>query len=1033
MSETKYCLVQFKYQTKLEQNEDVRITGQPPELGSWDFNKAEKLTFSNEDYPIWKTRDNIKIPQNSTVEYKYVIFKDNQFSRWEDLPYNVNRKFSIVNNIRLVVLDKQDDSNTQIEKSDFVESDSTANLRRKSTEDERDFLHSANVNDLRENIQFEEKKSFGDEFRNLDYESDKEENDNINNKQQTQTIVDINDDDDIIMVSFLLPVNVKKKEDGEWDFVITNDPLYHTIYRLIMNKKNIKWFSIIKNQDKYSEEELKQIKEKLIKEKNIYIIDISSDIYNKIIILFQEILEPLFHYISLSPKIIEEFSHFDKYWNAYKKFSECVCDTILSHLKENSLIIFHDYHFFLTPNYLYQRCQFKNNLKSLSIGLFMHSPFPSCEIFKKIPFREEILKSLIYCSVIGFHSFDYSRNFLKSAKRLLNINYESTISGDLAVNYHERYAMIRVKNVTPEIDLIKEYIDDDLFKSTYKSIKDKYPNKCIFISIDNVAYLSSIKNKLEGYKIFLSDFADNEENLNKNVYLIYLRFATEDYDENGQLILNDTQKELINKIDELTKDIKEKYGEDRVEFIKGKLGYNQRLGVFAAANCYVRTSKQESFSLGLYEFLILKKLLKSDDRVSYMVSELSGVNTSLGLTIKINPFDYSSIYKGFMNANEQIYGEKDERDKLAIEKDFNHVMKSSCKEWLYSFLKDIKNTKLSDDNIFYLGVGERFNFKLSKITKGFQKLDVQKILPDYQNSKRRLIFFDYEGTLPSMVSFDNALESKGNRPSEEILNRLSELCEDKKNKVFIITGRGINLVSEWFGSVKDLGLAAEYGFLNKINTKNTQWRRLAKEYNNEWIENVIDLLQSYTERCEGSTLEVKELSVVWKYNDCDQELGKSFAVVITSELEYYVKKLNLRVINGKGYVEVIALGINKGTFVSYIIKENLFNALIPDFIMCVGDDTSDEKMFYYLKEKEKELKVYNKNIKLLSITVGKKPSNAMYYVDNSKDIQSLIEDFIKVGHNVGGSLSNYDIKSEANKKEMNLEENEKDIKKNNEA
>ena len=164
MSETKYCLVQFKYQTKLEQNEDVRITGQPPELGSWDFNKAEKLTFSNEDYPIWKTRDNIKIPQNSTVEYKYVIFKDNQFSRWEDLPYNVNRKFSIVNNIRLVVLDKQDDSNTQIEKSDFVESDSTANLRRKSTEDERDFLHSANVNDLRENIQFEEKKSFGDEF-----------------------------------------------------------------------------------------------------------------------------------------------------------------------------------------------------------------------------------------------------------------------------------------------------------------------------------------------------------------------------------------------------------------------------------------------------------------------------------------------------------------------------------------------------------------------------------------------------------------------------------------------------------------------------------------------------------------------------------------------------------------------------------------------------------------------------------------------------------------------------------------------------
>ena len=101
--------------------------------------------------------------------------------------------------------------------------------------------------------------------------------------------------------------------------------------------------------------------------------------------------------------------------------------------------------------------------------------------------------------------------------------------------------------------------------------------------------------------------------------------------------------------------------------------------------------------------------------------------------------------------------------------------------------------------------------------------------------------------------------------------------------------------------------------------------------------------------------------------------------------------------------------------------------------MCVGDDTSDEKMFYYLKEKEKELKVYNKNIKLLSITVGKKPSNAMYYVDTPKDIQGLIEDFIKAGHNVGGSLSNYDILSEANKKEMDLENEGKDEKKINEV
>ena len=73
----------------------------------------------------------------------------------------------------------------------------------------------------------------------------------------------------------------------------------------------------------------------------------------------------------------------------------------------------------------------------------------------------------------------------------------------------------------------------------------------------------------------------HKENLSKNVYSIYLRFTTNDYDEKEDLILNDAQKDLLNKIDEFTKSIKEKYGEEKVEETKGKSGYNQRLAFFA--------------------------------------------------------------------------------------------------------------------------------------------------------------------------------------------------------------------------------------------------------------------------------------------------------------------------------------------------------------------------------------------------------------------------------------------------------------------
>ena len=60
-----------------------------------------------------------------------------------------------------------------------------------------------------------------------------------------------------------------------------------------------------------------------------------------------------------------------------------------------------------------------------------------------------------------------------------------------------------------------------------------------------------------------------------------------------------------------------------------------------------------------------------------MLSELSGVNTSLAGTIKINPFDYNSIYNGFIQSDQIMFGEHDERNILTLEKDFQHVMKSS--------------------------------------------------------------------------------------------------------------------------------------------------------------------------------------------------------------------------------------------------------------------------------------------------------------------------------------------------------------------
>ena len=673
--------------------------------------------------------------------------------------------------------------------------------------------------------------------------------------------------------------------------------------------------------------------------------------------------------------------------------------------KKKTLIFLHDYYFYLFPTIFLNKCnyskEFQEILPNISMGLYIHIPFPSHEIFKRIPAREEIIASLIKCQVLGFHTFDHSRNFLKTSKRLLGANFVSTTHGDLAANYLENTALIRVKNVTPDIDLIKTYQKDKRYQDKYLEITNKYKGKIIYVTMDHLIFPFTIKNKLVAYKRFLASIGEKAK---KVVLIMIIRSNFEE----------EEKKQDLDMINRLTEEIKDEFDDDVIEIETGNLQYIERLALLASANCYVRTTKQESFSLSVYEFLILRKLYGKESESACIISELSGVNTSLANTIKVNPFDYNSLKKGFSDAFQQL-GTKEFSDK-----DFLHAEKSSFKNWFYSFLKDIKNIKLSDENTYYLGVDDTFNFKLKKICSNFNIINTDLITKYYGQSFKRLIFLDYEGTLPSedlgQVKMDKLFKDR--KPSEEILNLLTELTNDKKNSVYIVAGKGASQLNEWFGPIKNLGLSAEHGFLYKANAQD-KWKCIVDTYDTEWRKSCVNIIEPYTQRCEGSSLEIKESSVVWQYSECDQELGKAFASVITSELQVALKNKDVKILNGKGFVEVIALGINKGYFVSYIVKEKIRQKRAPDFILCIGDDASDEKMFRYLKSKSKEIKSFNQKAKLISVTVGKKPSEAEYYVNNSKDVQELIN---KLTLKIAKSVSTFDIKKAALASQFQMEQ-----------
>ena len=1050
MIETNKCSVVFKYKCKDINYNKVGLVGCLDILKNWDINDPVILTF-NEKESIYIS-NSIELPRNEFIEYKYV-FHHNNNKIWENLPNNANRKIKLETNLPQYIIDNEGDPKSIMEmltilkqpkcyKGEANNNPDTPNsnqeepkegvkhklkkkgkkkgkkkLKKKEKEDEIN-----EIIDEKENIKEKdnidnENDEMNQKLKILDYDSDDKE-DNIKDKQQNQKepqkYSDINEDDDIIMCSLNLPFEPIKEND-EFKLKLTDSPLFHTLYKVIKNEKNIKWFGSLKNEKIYTQEEREEISN-ILKEKNMYLINVKPEIYEKTKILFNGILEPLCHYITLDENSMDTYVNFSDYWKEYKKYIDAVCTTILPHIskKKKTLIFLHDYYFFLFPTIFINKCNYTKDyqdiLSNISMGLYIHISFPSHEIFKRIPTREEIIASLIKCQVLGFHTFDHSRNFLKTSKRLLGANFVSTVHGDLAANYLENTALIRVKNVTPEIDIIKEYQKDPKFQQKYNEIINKYKDKIIFLAMDHLFFPITIKNKLVAFKRFLSA---NAERANKVVFLLIVR------DE----IKGDTK--VPESMEKIIKEIKDEFGKDVIDVKMMELPYVERLALLASANCYVRTTKQESYSMSVYEFLILKRLYHKELESACIISELSGVNTSLANTIKVNPFDYNSLIKGFSDAYQQL-GAKEFSDK-----DYLHVEKSSLKNWFYSFLKDIKNIKLSDENTYYLGVDDTFNFKLKKISSKFNQLNSEQIVHLYGQSFKRLIFLDFEGTLPTEDIGQGKIEKlfKDRKPSQEILNLLTELTNDKKNSVYIVAGKGAKQLDIWFEGIPNLGLSAEHGYLYKVKAKD-QWKKIVDKYDTSWRKICTNIIGPYTDRCEGSTLEIKESSIVWQYSECDQELGKAFASVITSELQVALKNKEVKIINGKGFVEVITLGIDKGYFVSYIIKEKIRQKKAPDFILCIGDDASDEKMFKFLNKKKKEIKGFNHAANLISITVGKKPSEAQYYVNNTKEVQDLIKKFT---FKIAKSVSSYDIKKAAMIAQMQDEQENEDEEENKEG
>lgn len=135
----------------------------------------------------------------------------------------------------------------------------------------------------------------------------------------------------------------------------------------------------------------------------------------------------------------------------------------------------------------------------IKCGFFLHSPFPSSEIFRTFPRREEVLRSLLNADVIGFHTFDYARHFLSCCSRMLGLEHK-TSRGSIIVEYYGRDVAIKIMptGINPESWLTACSWPDTQWR--IGELRAQYKDKMVLVGVDDMDVFKGIELKLAAFQ-----------------------------------------------------------------------------------------------------------------------------------------------------------------------------------------------------------------------------------------------------------------------------------------------------------------------------------------------------------------------------------------------------------------------------------------------------------------------------------------------------------------------------------------------------
>jgi len=379
-----------------------------------------------------------------------------------------------------------------------------------------------------------------------------------------------------------------------------------------------------------------------------------------------------------------QFNH--DHWQHYLKINKLFAERVAAEAEHGAYVWIHEYNLWMVPAYLRQL------RPDLKIGFFHHTAFPPADIFNIIPWRHEIIGSLLQCDFVSFHIPRYVENFVDVVKshaptKVLNrvnaakqfLTYSCALGIDqmtkqIAVG--DNTIRLGAQPVGVNMDNIRRICENAETNARIDTLRQQTVGKRIILSVERLDY---VKGPLEKIQAF-GEFLDEHPEYHGTLELINICTPP----SQGMKVYERIQEELEQAVGK----INGKYASmdwTPIRFFFRSVPFEEVIAYYAIADVAWITPLRDGLNLVAKEYVAVRGLQENPDGV-LVISEFAGASVELPHAIRTNPYDGQSLKDGLQNA---LVLDVTER-RLRMQRLFETVNHYDVQRWGRDFLEGLK-------------------------------------------------------------------------------------------------------------------------------------------------------------------------------------------------------------------------------------------------------------------------------------------------------------------------------------------------------